>query len=163
MSKGKPQLPEWLKAAIAAHCAPAANGAASRTDAEARVAQAIREHAEFVEDLIAACSHREVGRYLNSHASSGDLLQASLFPELPARMRISPSLSKEVAAMTSADLAKARRLLFAQTQNAINGATDAAERKRAVFQSFYDQVKPLLIPGATVRDVIPQLAAVKAA
>jgi hypothetical protein len=159
MSKGKPQLPEWLKAAIATQCAPAANGAASRSDAEAKVSAAIREHDEFVEDLISACSHREVGRYLNTHASSGDLLQASLFPELPARMRISPSLSKEVAAMTATDLAKARRVLFAQTQNAINGATDSAKRKRDVFQSFYDQVKPLLAPGKTVRDVIPHLTA----
>jgi hypothetical protein len=153
----KPQLPEWYKAALAA------SGIAPRAEAEAAIAAVIREHPEYVSGLIARDAHRETSRWLDAHASSGDLLQASLFPDLPARMRVTPNKTVEVGAMTAADLDKARNILLAQTQNAIDGATDAAERKRAVFTDFYDQVRPLLKPGRTVRDVMPDLATSKAA
>jgi hypothetical protein len=160
MSKGKRQPPAWLAAAVANHGARAAAGKAPRTEAADAIAAAVRARPEYVEDLIAADVKRYLTRWLAGNGSSGDLLQASLFPDLPVRMRVSPGRSVEVTAMTSADLDHARNILLARTQNAINGATKAAEGERAVFTAFYDRVRPLLLAdGQVVRDVLPELAA----
>lgn len=160
MSKGKlPQRPDWHKAATAAHGARVAGRKATRTEAADAMAAVIRAHPEYVEDLIAADVKRSLNGWLSGNGSSGDLLQASLFPDLPVRMRVSPSKTVEVTAMTRADLDHARNILLARTQNAINGATRAAEGERKVFTAFYDQVHPLLAGERTVRDVLPDLAA----
>jgi hypothetical protein len=155
----KPQKPDWHKAAVAAHGARAAAGTATRAEAEDAVAAAIRDHAGYVADLIAADAKREVRRWLDVNGGSGDLLQASLFPDLPVRMRVAPNRTVQIAAMTRADLDHARNILLARTGNAMDGAKKAAEAERAVFAAFYDRVRPLLLPGRTVADVLPELAA----
>ena len=157
MSK-KPSKPDWHKAAVAAHGARAAAGTTTRAEASAAIEAVVRTHPAYVADLIAADVTRELGRWLAGNGSSGDLLQASLFPDLPVRMRVSPKRTVEVAAMTRADLDHARNILLARTQNAIDGSTRAAEKERAVFTAFYDRVRPLLTDGKKVADVLPRLA-----
>lgn len=160
MSKGKkPQKPEWHKAAVADSGGKAAGGKITRAEAFAAVADVVRAHPEYVEGLIAADAQREVNQWLMGHGSSGDLLQASLFPDLPVRMRVAPNKSVEVAKMTRADLDHARNILIARTQNAMDGAKRAGEEERTVFAAFYDRVYPLLTDGLTVADVLAKLSA----
>jgi hypothetical protein len=159
MTKRKHDRPEWLKQALAINGALAADGRTTRPDAAARIAVIVGTHPEYVEGLIAADVSKGLREWLNGNGSSGDLLQVSLFPDLPVRMRVDPKRSVEVSKMTRADLDHARNILVARTQNAINGATAAAEKERAAFARFYDQVRPLLTDGKTVSDVLGQLAA----
>ena len=88
----------------------------------------------------------------------GLLLELHLFPEMPLRMRVAPTKSTEVAAMTADDLDHAKNMLLARTQNAIDGVTAAAERERAAFMDFYSKVRPLLTGDLTVTDALEQLA-----
>jgi hypothetical protein len=158
----KPNKPDWHKAAVAAHGSQAAAGTVTRAEAATAVEAVIRSHPAYVADLIAADAKHDLNQWLNGNGSSGDLLQASLFPELPVRMRVSPNRTVEVSKMTRADLEHARNILLARTQNAINGAKSAADRDRAVFAAFYDRVRPLLADGRTVADVLADLAATAA-
>lgn len=157
--KKKPQKPEWHKAAVASQGARVAGGKATRTEAADAMAAVVRAHPEYVEGLIAADVKRSLNGWLSVNGSSGDLLQASLFPELPVRMRVAPNKTVEVTAMTRADLDHARNILLARTQNAIDGATGAAEKERAIFTAFYNRVRPLLTAGKKVSDVLPGLSA----
>lgn len=160
MSKSnKKQPPAWLAAAVASQGTKTATGKATRAEASDAIAAAVRAHPEYLEDLIAADVKRYLNRWLAGNGSSGDLLQASLFPDLPVRMRVAPGRTVEVTAMTRTDLIHARNILLARTQNAINGATKSAEAERKVFGAFFDRILPLMDGDKTVRDVLPELAA----
>lgn len=148
------KTPPWYREAVARHGAEIAAGT-DNGKAVAAVITAITAHPEFLEDMVG----RDLARWVREHESSGDLFQASLFPLIPASMRVSPRKSVKVARMTAAELDKARRMLLNRTQNAIDGA----DRERAEFTDFYDQVRPLLKGGLTVSEVLSQLAAQKAA
>lgn len=80
------------------------------------------------------------------------------FPAVPARMRITPTKSADIESMDAEQLDHARNMLLARTQNAIEGATAAAEHERQVFMAFYTKVRPLLKGDLTVSDVLEQLA-----
>lgn len=150
----KPELPSWYTAVIAAQGAAVAEGRTSRPEAIEVITAAITARPEHVAELVTASAARELRRWLDGHGSSGDLIQASLFPDLPVRMRVTPKESVEVARMTAAQLDNAKAMLWAQTGNVLDGA----EAKRAAFLRLYDQVRPLMAGAQTVRDVLPQIA-----
>jgi len=147
--------PPWYREAIARHGAELAADGDRHVRAVADVIAVIGEHPEFLEDLVG----RDLGRWVREHESSGDLFQASLFPLIPVTMQVAPARFVKTAAMTAADLDKAQRMLMSRTQNAIDGA----DRERAEFAGFYEQVRPLLKGDLTVSEVLTQLAAEKAA
>lgn len=149
------KTPDWYREAIAAQGALLAANADRRPRAVAAVIAAIQAHPEFLEEMVG----RDLGKWVRDHESSGDLYQAALFPLIPVRMRTTPSKLVRVAKMTASDLEKAKAMLMAQTQNAINGA----DKKRAQFLEFFDQVHPMLKGDLTVADALSQLAARKAA
>lgn len=153
------KIPDWYREAVAKHGAEVLAGTETRAEAVGAVIAAINGHPEFLDDL----AGKDVDKWVKEHESSGDLFQAGLFPEIPVTMRVTPSKSLKVALMTGADLDNAKRMLYARTQNAIDGAKESAEHERAVFLAFYDKVRPLLSDDMTVKDAITRLAAQKAA
>lgn len=151
--------PQWLAETIAEQGVRVLDAKASRADADAAVLAATRAHPEFGTDLGAAVAAGLFGKWLRDHTSSGDLFQAQPFPGLPASLLIAPKRAVPVHAMTAADLDHAKKMLYARTGNAMDGAKNAAEKERAVFDDFYDQVRPLLTDGKTVTDALAELAA----
>lgn len=142
--------PGWYKEAVADHGERVAAGKETPDEAAAAIGALMGERPEYLAGL-AAASLAEWGK----SREQGDLFQAALFPALPALLLTSVGKSARVASMTAAELEKAKAMLLAQTQNAVNGA----ERRRAAFLAFYDQVHPRLTAGKTVADVLPDLAA----
>ena len=152
------KTPAWLKSAVAQNGADVLDAKKTRAEADAAVAKAVAGHPEFLAGLSAALASRLLGKWVGEHASSGDLFQAQMFPDLPATLRVSPKKASEVASMTAGDLDKARNILWARTENQVNGTKEAAERERRAFSDFYDKVRPLLTGDKTVSDALKQLA-----
>lgn len=150
--------PDWYRAAIADHGAKILGAAENKAAATAAVAALIQAHPEFVAELAAAMAGRDIARWTREHESNGDLFQTALFPLMPASMRVAPTRSVKVADMTAEDLKHAKNMLWARTENAINGAKEAAKRERDAFTRFYDQVRPLLGGDLTVADALRQLS-----
>lgn len=151
--------PDWYRQAVADHGARVLGGSENRAAACAAVAMAIQAHPEFAADLAAAMADRDIARWVREHESSGDLFQTALFPLMPASMRTTPAKSVKVADMTGPDLDNAKAMLWNRTKNQMEGAEEAANRERAAFSRFYDQVRPLLTGDLTVADVLGRLAA----
>lgn len=150
--------PDWLTAEIAKQGMRVIDGASTRTEAVADLIAAIGAHPEHAASLIAAEADRELAKWLRANAAeSPSSSQLLLFPEMPLRMRVAPDKSVEVAAMTAADLDHARNMLWARTQNQIDGAREAAEREREVFADFYAKVRPLLAGDMTVLDALARI------
>jgi len=147
--------PEWLKAVRAGHGALAASGAETRAEADAAVAAEIMRHPEFVAECIAVLGGREVGAWLKSNASSGDLFQAMLFDGVPIFMNVSVGRAMRTLDMTGEDLDKAKNMTETRTRN----VREAADRDWNDFLAFYDLVHPLLTGGRTVADALAELAA----
>jgi hypothetical protein len=148
------KTPDWYREAIAKHGAEIAAGT-DNGNAAAAVIAAIAGHPEFLEGIV----DRDLAKWVKEHESSGDLFQASLFPEIPATMRVTPNRSLKVSLMTGGDLDNAKSMLWNRTQNSMDGAG----RERDVFAAFYERVRPLLKGELTVSEVLSRLAAVKAA
>jgi hypothetical protein len=155
--------PQWFAAEVAKHGQRVLDGASTRADALAALTAHIGTHPEYVADLITGTADKELSKWLSDNAAEVATSQLLLFPELPLRMRIAPTKSAEVASMTAEDLDHARNMLLARTQNAIDGATAAAEHEREVFMAFYGKVRPLLADGLTVGDALTLLADGRAA
>lgn len=151
--------PQWLAEKMAEQGTRVLHGKRPRAEADADIAATVREHPEFGQQLAVSLALRLFGKWIRKNASSGDLFQAEPFPGLPASMLIAPKKAVPVAEMTADDLDKAKRMLHSRTQNQITGATNAAEKERAVFDAFYDKVRPRLKDGKTVADVLADLAA----
>jgi hypothetical protein len=153
------KTPPWLATAIAGNGAAVLGGQKTRAEADADVIKTVNDHPGYLADLGATEALRLLGRWVAEHTSGGDLFQAQMFPDLPATLRVTPKKASEVASMTAHDLDSARNILWARTENQMNGAREAAERERAAFLAFYDKVRPLLADGKTVGEVLPGLAA----
>jgi len=147
--------PDWLKALRAEHGARVAAGAETLADAEAAVAAAILAHPDYMAEQAAVAARAQVAVWLKANASSGDLYQATLFPEVSAFMYTAVNRKMRTADMTAGDLEKARNMIETRTGN----ARAAADREWAAFSDFYDKVYPRLGDGRTVADVLPDLAA----
>lgn len=150
--------PQWYAAEIARVGQLTLDGASTRADALAILAAAIRKHPEYVADLVAADAERQLAKWLGGNAPEVAPSQLLLFPEMPLRMRVAPTRYADVAAMDAHDLDAARNMLWARTQNAMDGARDSAEHERAVFAAFYGKVRPLLAGDLTVSDALERLA-----
>jgi len=150
--------PEWLREAISAAGVQVLDGNMTRAGADAAVAAATREHPEFGADLGAAAATGLLGKWLREHSSSGDLFQAQMFADLPASLLVTPGRRTPVADMTAEDLDHAKNMLYARTQNAIDGVTKAALGERAAFDALYGKVRPLLKGDMTVGDALGALA-----
>jgi hypothetical protein len=149
---------QWLAEAVAREGVRVLDGASTRAEASAVIAAAMTARPEFVAELIAALADKTLGKWLRDRETSGDLFQSEMFPGLPASLRIAPKRSRGVADMTAEDLDHAKNMLYARTENQMNGARDAAMSERAVFDEFYDQVRPLLSGTRTVGDVLGTIA-----
>jgi hypothetical protein len=150
--------PAWYAAEVAKFGQIVLDGESARADALTLLIAQIRSHPEYVADLIAADAEKELSGWLRANAAEDAPTQLDLFPGLPHRLRIAPTKSAEVASMTAEDLDHAKNMLWARTQNQMDGATEAAEHERTVFAAFYDKVRPLLKGDLTVSDVLEQLA-----
>lgn len=150
---------QWLAAAVAENGALVMAGKKTRTEAETAGLAIVRKHPEFLEQLGAALYSKQLGKWLAEHASSGDLFQAQMFPDLPAVMRITPNRSLPVADMTGPDLDNARAMLWNRTGHMMAGAEAAGKKERAAFGAFFKRVRPHLTDGATVAEVLEKLAA----
>lgn len=150
--------PDWLTAEIAKQGLRVIDGASTRAEAVTDLIAAINAHPEHAAELVAAEADKELTKWMRANAagvpSSPQLL---LFPEMPLRMRVAPDKSVEVADMNAADLDHARNMLWARTQNQIDGAREAAEREREVFADFYGKVRPLLAGDLVVADILTAL------
>jgi hypothetical protein len=153
------KTPQWLTEKIAQTGARVLDGKITRPAGDSEISAAVRAHPEYGAELAAAAGASLFGRWLGEHASGGDLFQAALFPDLPAVMRIAPNRTAAVTDMTGEDLDHARNMLWARTQNMVDGAEEAANRERAAFSRLYDKVRPLLGGDLTVADVLDKLAA----
>jgi hypothetical protein len=147
--------PQWYAAEIAKLGQLVLDGAKPRADAIGALGAEIGAHPEYLADLVAADASRELAKWLSDHRQEPP--QLGMFPELKRSYRTTPSRYVEVAAMTAHDVDMARAILWAKTQNAIDGARDAAEHERAVFAEFEAKVRPLLAGGLTVADVLGDL------
>lgn len=154
---------QWLAEAVAREGTRVLDGATTRTEANAIIAAAITDHPEFVAELVGTLADKTLGKWLRSRETSGDLFQSELFPGLPPVLRVAPKRSAGITDMTAEDLDHAKNMLYARTQNQIDGATNAATAERATFDAFYDKVRPLLAGSKTVGDVLPQITAERAA
>lgn len=154
---------QWLAEAVAREGTRVLDGATTRTEANAVITAAITDHPEFVAELVATLADKTLGKWLRSRETSGDLFQSEMFPGLPPALRVAPKRSVGVADMTAEDLDHAKNMLYARTQNQIEGAERAALAEREAFDAFYDKVRPFLGTGLTVGDVITRLAAENAA
>lgn len=155
--------PQWLAEKFAEQGTRVLHGKRPRAEADAEIADAVRQHPEFGEHLAVALALRLFGKWVRKNASSGDLFLAEPFPGLPASLLVAPKKAVPVADMTAADLDKAKRMLYTRTENAISGAKKAAEQEQAAFDAFYDKVRPLLRDGRTVADALAELASGRAA
>lgn len=147
--------PAWLLEARAEHGARAAAGAETRAEADAAVAAEIMRHPEFVAECVAVLGGREVGAWLKSNASSGDLFQSMLFDGVPAFMNVSVGRTMRVIDMTGEDLDKAKSMTETRTRN----VRESADRDWSDFLAFYEPVRPLLTGGRIVADALAELAA----
>lgn len=147
--------PQWYAADVARFGQLVIDGSAPRADMLAALMRSIRDHPGYVADLIATDADRELGKWLSDRRQQQPALD--LFPELRRSYRTTPSKYVEVTAMTAHDVDMARAILWAKTQNAIDGAREAAEHERAVFAAFEEKVRPLLAGGLTVADVLDGL------
>jgi phage/plasmid-associated DNA primase len=155
--------PEWLTEEVARQGTRLLEGAASRSGALTAIIKAVKAHPEYVADMLTADAERRLTRWLRERAAQDDSDQIPLFPEIPVRMKVTPKDIAEVASMTGEQLDKAKRILWARTQNQMDGAKSSAEHERSVFLDFYNQVRPLLGDGKTVAEAVEELAARKAA
>lgn len=152
--------PDWYAEEVAGLGQLVLDGVSTRAQALDILAARIRKHPEYIASLVTADAERELSGWLKANGTEDDASsQLDLFPGLPRRMRIAPTKSAEIASMTAEDLDHARNMLLARTQNAIDGATSAAEHERAVFMAFYERVRPLLRDGLTVGDVLKRIEA----
>lgn len=147
-------LPEWLKEIRAEHGALAAAGAETRAEADAAVAAEIMRHPEFVAERMAVLGGQEIGTWLKSNASSGDLFQAMLFDGVPVFMYTSVDHAMRTVDMTAADLDKAKNMVETRTRN----TRESADRQWSDFIAFYEQVKPHLTGSKTVGDALAEIA-----
>jgi hypothetical protein len=153
------KTPPWLAEEINEQGAAVLAGTASRGSADTVVIATVREHPEFLAELGAAFAVRLLAKWLTEHTSGGDLFQAGMFPDLPATLAVAPKKRSGVADMTGPDLDKARNMLYARTENQIEGTKKAALAERAAFDGFYDKVRPRLTDGKTVGAVLAELVA----
>ena len=112
----------------------------------------------YIADLVASAADRELAAWLRGTAPARPSSpQLHLFPEMPYQMKVTPRATADIGTMDAHQLDAAKNILFARTQNAIDGARVAAEREREVFMDFYLKVRPGLHAGMTVADVIAKL------
>lgn len=150
--------PEWLTAEIAKQGLRVLDGATTRAEAVTDLITAISAHPEHAAALIAAEADRELTKWIRANAAeSPSSSQLLLFPEMPLRMRVAPDRSVEVFSMNAADLDHAKNMLWARTQNQIDGAREAAEREREVFAEFYGKIRPLLTGDLIVADALARI------
>lgn len=157
------KTPQWLTEEVARQGTGILDGSAPRATALAALTAAIGGHPECVADLIAVYAEKELSKWLGDNSASVPSPQLPLFPELPHRMRVAPSKYADTVSMDLAQLEHAKNMLMARTQNAIDGATTAAEHEREVFMAFYGEVRPLVASGLTVGDALNILAEGRAA
>ena len=148
------KTPDWYREAVASHGERVATGAENPADAAKAVAALLLEHPEF----LACIAGRDVEKWAEKHGQ-GDLIQDGLFPALPVLMTVSPGVKIRTSDMTSLDLEKARVMLMTRTRN----MAGAAKRQQNDFIRFYNAVRPHLKDDLTVGQVMPRLAAEKAA
>jgi hypothetical protein len=151
------KAPQWLTEEIAAIGVRLLEGKMPRLEAEAAIAAATRSHAGYCADAGVTDALRLFRKWVSEHASSGDLFQSALFPDLPAVMRVAPKRSIPVNDMTGEELDHAKNMLWARTENMINGAEESAKREQVAFARLYDKVRPLLSGELTVGDVLDGL------
>jgi hypothetical protein len=155
--------PIWFTEAVARSGKSILAGETTRTEAVTELALAV--HGDLLGiDIITGWANGRLDAWLKAaQPAAGPGIQATLFPELKRSYRTTPSRYVEVAAMTAHDVDMARAILWAKTQNAIDGARDAAEHEREVFAEFEAKVRPLLAGGLTVADVLGDLGEAGAA
>lgn len=150
--------PPWLAQAIADEGALVLQGKKPRTEADAAIAAATRDHPEFGAGLATVSALGMFGKYVRKNTSSGDLFQAQMFQGLPASMLIAPKREIPVRDMTATDLDHAKNMLYARTANQVRGTREAVMAERAAFDEFYGRVRPLLDGDLTVADVMGKAA-----
>ena len=151
--------PDWYAEEVAGLGQLVLDGVSTRAEALDILIARIRKHPEYITGLVAADAEKELSGWLKSNAAAEATpsSQLDLFPGLPHSMRIAPTKTAEIPEMTAEELDHAKNMLMARTQNAIDGATAAAEHERKVFMAFYERVRPLLTGDLTVADVLSQI------
>jgi hypothetical protein len=152
--------PEWLKQARAMYGARFLAGAETKAEADAAVTAEILAHPEYLAERAAVEAAAHVTAWVKVNASSGDLFQASLFPDIPVLMQVraaGPMI--RTADMTLADLENAKSIVLARTRN----SRESADRARKDFTAFYKAVKPHLTEGRTVADALAEIATERSA
>lgn len=159
--------PPWLTAEAAKHGQRLLDGASTRAEALAEFTARIEAHPEHVAALITACAEKELGAWLRANAPAEEaaaaLVQLPLFPEfpgLPAQMRVTPTKSERIDSMTAHQLDAAKNILWARTQNQMDGVVAATTRERDEFTRFYDRVRPMLRGEMTVAEALGRPAVV---
>jgi hypothetical protein len=149
--------PIWFTEATARTGKRIIAGEITRTEAVTELALAV--HGDLLGiDIVTGWTNGRLDAWLKAaQPAAGPGIQATLFPELKRSYRTTPSKYVDVAAMTAHDVDMARAILWAKTQNAIDGAREAAEHERAVFAAFEEKVRPLLAGSLTVADVLDDL------
>jgi hypothetical protein len=151
--------PQWLAAELARQGQRLIDGAVTRQEAVQAIGAMATADPEYVAGLIATAAERELTAWLRGAAPGRPSSpQLHLFPEMPYRMKVTPKATADIVTMDAHQLDAAKNILFARTQNAIDGARAAAEHERDVFMDFYRKVRPALHDGMTVADVIGKLA-----
>jgi hypothetical protein len=151
------KTPQWLAEKIAETGVQVLDGRMTRTAGDSAIAAAVDAHPLHCTMLGRADGAAQFARWLREHASTGDLFQSALFPDLPAVMRVAPKRSIPVNDMTGEELDHAKNMLWARTENMINGAEESAKREQVAFARLYDKVRPLLTGELTVGDVLDGL------
>jgi hypothetical protein len=146
------RAPAWYREAVAAHGERAAAGAVTRDAAASAIAALIADHPEF----LAAIADRDVGRWVRRHEPR-TLLDAALFPLIPAYLDVAVDTPARVADMTIGQLDKAYRIQV----NRIRNITRPARRQQQALTKFYNDVRPVMEanPGMTVAEALTHLAA----
>lgn len=149
--------PQWLVEEVARHGQLVLDGNITAAVALAALSAQITGHGEYVAGLISVDAKRELSAWLSENRVDEQPFQADMFPDLPRRLRVTPGKYVEVAAMNGHHLDMARNILWAKTQNAMDGAKAAAEHERDIFTTFYEKVRPMLAGDLTVGDVLDEL------
>jgi hypothetical protein len=76
------------------------------------------------------------------------------FPDIKSRYRTTPNRYTATIDLDRHTLETAKNMLWATTQNAIDGARDSAEAERKIFQAFYDEYHDRLHGTLTIGDLL---------
>jgi hypothetical protein len=109
-----------------------------------KVRKAIESDPIYNRAVLDAHAGALLAEYRRAHQPAPDILQAELFPALPAMLYTSPGVRVSPMDCTRYGLEMARNMLYARTGNQMQGAADAAKREREAIDALCDLVMPVM-------------------